>query len=54
MPTYEYRCTQCQKTFERNERISDHGSRKVRCPKCKSDKVEQVLGVFFAKTSKKS
>jgi putative FmdB family regulatory protein len=54
MPTYEYKCRKCGKKFERNEHISEHGLKRTRCPKCESTKVAQVLGAFFAKTSKKS
>ena len=54
MPTYEYRCRKCGKLFERNEHISEHGSKRAHCPKCKSTQVSQVPGAFFAKTSKKS
>lgn len=54
MPTYEYRCRKCGKSFERNERISEHVLKHARCPKCKSTRVAQVPGAFFAKTSKKS
>ncbi len=54
MPTYEYRCGKCGATFERTEHISDHKAKGVRCPKCKSTKVTQAYGTFFAKTSKKS
>lgn len=54
MPVYEYRCRKCGKTFSRTERISEHGIKHARCPKCKSSQVNQVFGTFFAKTSKKS
>ena len=54
MPVYEYRCGKCRRKFERTERITEHGSKRTRCPKCKSTQVSQVLGTFFAKTSKKS
>jgi len=54
MPIYEYRCRKCGRKFERAERITEHGSKHARCPKCKSAQVSQVLGTFFAKTSKKS
>ena len=36
------------------ERISEHKPGRKRCPKCKSTRVSQVLGTFYAKTSKKS
>ncbi len=54
MPVYEYRCRKCGKKFERVERITEHGSKHARCPKCKSAQVNQVFGTFFARTSKKS
>ncbi|NCF29106.1 MAG: zinc ribbon domain-containing protein [Gammaproteobacteria bacterium] len=54
MSRYEYRCEKCGRNFERTEHISEHRTKGVRCPKCKSPKVTQVLGTFFAKTSKKS
>jgi putative FmdB family regulatory protein len=54
MPTYEYRCNKCGRKFERNEHVKEHDSKHTRCPECRSTRVTQVLGTFFAKTSKKS
>ena len=54
MPTYDYRCTKCEKAFSITESIAAHGTRKVRCPQCESTRVERVFGTFFANTSKKS
>lgn len=54
MPTYEYRCTRCGKTFERQESVAEHERARPECPKCRSSDVEPLLGTFFAKTSKKS
>jgi putative FmdB family regulatory protein len=54
MPVYEYICSKCQKSFSVTETISQHGSRKAKCPACGSRSVEQVFSSFFAKTSKKS
>jgi GntR family transcriptional regulator / MocR family aminotransferase len=54
MPTYEYRCKQCGKTFERSEHVAEHEKAHPQCPKCHSTKVEPVLADFYAKTSKKS
>ena len=36
-------------TFEEHDR-----DKRVKCPKCGSEKVERVIGEVFAKTSKKS
>jgi putative FmdB family regulatory protein len=54
MPTYEYRCKQCGKTFERSEHVAEHEKSHPQCPKCHSTQVEPVLADFYAKTSKKS
>ena len=42
MPTYQYRCEECRKTFERTETISEHEAAKPQCPKCGSKKVSAV------------
>src|SRR5262249_26478810 len=39
VPTYQYRCEECESTFERTETISDHEVSKPQCPKCGSKKV---------------
>lgn len=54
MPTYEYRCRECKKQFERVEALADHGHGRPQCPQCKSRQVEQVLTAFFAKTARKA
>jgi putative FmdB family regulatory protein len=54
MPTYDYVCRKCGHELQRIEKISEHGTKKVRCPKCKSKKVEQVFTSVFVKTAKKS
>lgn len=54
MPTYEYRCEKCKKRFSRAETISQHGRKRLKCPKCGSTRVGQVFSAFYAKTAKKS
>jgi putative FmdB family regulatory protein len=54
MPSYEYACKACKKTFTLTLTIREHDKKRVACPKCKSRKVEQQFGSFFAVTSKKS
>ncbi len=54
MPIYEYHCKKCDRTFEVVESIHDHDAAKIRCPDCKSKKIDRIWGNVFAKTSKKS
>jgi len=53
MPTYEYRCEKCGEVFSLILTISEH-EKKQRCPKCKSQKVVQLLSVFTPKTTRKA
>ena len=55
MPTYEYKCRQCRKTFTDKLTFREYDQHKqVKCPKCDSTDVQQVISRIFAKTSKKS
>lgn len=54
MPLYEYICKTCHKKFGEVLTIKEHGTKKVRCPKCKSEDLEKVIEPFFAKTSSKT
>ena len=54
MPTYVYRCEQCNETFEQVETMSEHGTNKPKCPHCGGDRITRVPAPFTAKTAKKS
>lgn len=54
MPSYEYICKECKKTFTVIMTLAEYDKGHVACPKCKSKKVEQKAAAFFAVTSKKS
>jgi putative FmdB family regulatory protein len=54
MPTYDYRCENCAKTFSVTLSMSEHDKGNIACPGCKEDKVVQLYSTFYAKTSKKS
>ncbi len=54
MPTYEYRCPACNKKFNIILSISDHDTKKAKCPKCGGRKLDQSLSAFQVKTPKKS
>jgi len=43
MPIYEYRCRNCQKSFEQ---LILSSQEKAACPQCGSAKVERLLSVF--------
>jgi putative FmdB family regulatory protein len=54
MPTYEFVCEQCKKSFSLLLKLSEYEKKKYSCPKCKSKKVKQQLTPFQTKTAKKS
>ena len=54
MPSYEFRCSECRKTFTVIETIQEHRRHDEKCPKCKSNKVEQLFTAVNVKTSRKS
>jgi putative FmdB family regulatory protein len=54
MPHYEYFCKACKRTFSQVLTISEHDSKRMDCPDCGSQEVEQRWSVFSAVTSKKS
>ena len=54
MPSYEYACKACKKSFTVTLTVAEHDKKRIACPKCKGKKVEQQFGSFFAVTSKKS
>lgn len=54
MPTYEYACEKCKHEFSLVQSFSEREKAKVVCPKCKSEKVKQLISIFTAKTSRKS
>ncbi|NUO79406.1 zinc ribbon domain-containing protein [candidate division KSB1 bacterium] len=54
MPTYEYHCLECGHKFTETLQLKEREAQKPQCPKCRSQKVQQIFSSFFAKTSKKS
>jgi len=54
MPTYEFLCKVCQKTFSVIQAMSEHGKAAIKCSHCGSSHVEQLFSGFFAKTESKS
>ncbi len=54
MPTYEFYCDDCHKTFEAVIPISEYGKQPVQCPECKGTHVKRQVSTFEAVTSKKS
>jgi len=54
MPTYEYECLKCGKRFSLVLSVSEHDKGNVRCPRCNSKRIKQILSSFYAKTSSKT
>ena len=54
MPTYEFYCEQCNKSFDTVLSLSEYEKKKYTCPECKSNKLKQQITSFQAVTSKKS
>lgn len=54
MPAYEFECKQCGERFTLTETMKEHERHQEKCPKCGSKKVEQLMSIVYAKTSKKS
>lgn len=44
MPTYDYRCLDCQKRFEIYMTYAEYGEKPVRCPACESEQVRRRIG----------
>ena len=42
MPTYDYECPKCKKSFEIFQKMSDERIKK--CPNCGSDKIKRLIG----------
>ena len=54
MPYYEYICKKCQKHFAEVLTVKEHDTKKLHCPKCKSNQLQKVIEPFFARTSSKT
>ena len=55
MPAYEYKCEKCQVIFMEIQTFSKHDRHeKVKCPKCGSQRVRQLISAVNVQTSKKS
>ena len=54
MPTYDYRCADCGKTFTRQSSVAEHDAARPACPKCGGHNVAQSFSTVYVKTAKKS
>lgn len=54
MPTYEFYCETCKKTFSVIISISEYEKKRINCPKCKGKKIKQQITSFQTVTSRKS
>jgi putative FmdB family regulatory protein len=54
MPTYDYYCQACDRTFEVHLSLREHDAHRVQCPHGHSTQVQQAVTHFETVTSKKS
>jgi putative FmdB family regulatory protein len=55
MAYYEFECKKCEHQFTVQESFAEHDQpHAVKCPKCGSKKIEQLISSVHVKTSKKS
>lgn len=57
MPTYEFLCQKCEKSFERIYSLEEYEretKKKMKCPTCGSTNVVRQISAVQVKTSKKS
>jgi putative FmdB family regulatory protein len=54
MPRYDYHCETCNKDVTVSMSISEHDARAPSCPECGQQRMQPLVGSFFAKTSRKS
>ena len=53
MPTYEFVCEDCGKSFSVILSLAEYEKRQAECPKCGSKTLNQQITAFQAITSKK-
>ncbi len=54
MPLYEYVCQDCKMLFSEVLTIQEHETKKVRCPKCQSREVANVMATAQTRVLQKS
>jgi putative FmdB family regulatory protein len=54
MPSYEFECQSCHRTFTVSLSLRDRETGTITCPGCGSAQVQQLISSFMVKTSKKS
>ncbi len=54
MPTYDYHCEACDKSFTTHLSMKEHERKNIACPRCGSHRVKQRVSSVSVITSKKS
>ena len=54
MPSYEFQCEKCKKTFTLFLRLKEYEKGDFKCPECDSREVKKQIWTFQTKTSRKS
>ncbi|MFO7917692.1 MAG: zinc ribbon domain-containing protein [Anaerolineae bacterium] len=50
MPIYEYRCKQCEETFDKLRSFADADA-PVQCPRCQQEGAERMISAFASFSS---
>jgi putative FmdB family regulatory protein len=43
MPSYEYRCTDCNHKFEIFQTYQEYGNQSINCPQCDSSQIKRII-----------
>lgn len=54
MPSYDFKCDDCDHRFTLTVSVSEYEKRSPECPQCKSNNVKRTITPFSVITSKKS
>lgn len=54
MPTYQYRCLDCQRRFEVFLTYAEYGQKQIKCPRCGSEHVQRRIGRIRVAKSEES
>lgn len=54
MPSYDFKCKDCDHQFSVTMSVAEYGEGKTVCPKCNSKNLKRLISLVSVITSKKS